>query len=238
MRRWFDWLRFHARRKTRRNEKWLVDYQRVLSSADTKSRFDAIYRERIWSRIGQTSETESGAGSTLKASAVFRKEIERYLAGLPPGVFFDAPCGDFNVMGNVNLPPDWQYLGADIAPSLIADLRRKYPGRRFQECDITSDPFPDASVWLCRACLFHLSFADIRKALANFSRSNIALALITTHVGVEQNLDIVTGDYRPLDLTLPPINLPKPRTILKDVTSQTPIQVVGVWRRQEIASTQ
>lgn len=88
-------------------------------------------------------------------------------------------------------------------------------------------------VWLCRACLFHFSFADIRAALQNFARSSGRLAIITSEKGIATNTDIATGDYRRLDLMLPPFNLPVPIGTLRDL----PGQIAGVWSREQIATT-
>jgi hypothetical protein len=87
-------------------------------------------------------------------------------------------------------------------------------------------------VWLCRDCFFHFSYADIRAALENFARSAGHVAIITSNTGIAGNTDIRTGDFRRLDLTLPPFNLPKPAVALRDL----PGQIAGVWSRAEIAA--
>jgi hypothetical protein len=105
----------------------------------------------------------------------------------------------------------------------------------FIEFDLTKDAFLPCDVWLCRACLFHLSFEDIVKVLKNFAKSTGRLALISNHHGVLKNADITTGDYRPLDLTLPPISLPPPRRLLTDKPHGENEITVGIWQREEIA---
>jgi SAM-dependent methyltransferase len=186
----------------------------------------------VTSRIAKHPESASGEGSSLDATAAFRADLQAFLSETEPGVFLDAPCGDLNFMQHIQFPPGWAYIGADIAPSLIGDLRQRFPGKTFREFDMTSDPFPACDVWLCRACLFHFSFADIRAALENFARSSCHLAIITSDNGIATNTDIATGDYRRLDLTLPPFNLPKPAGVLRDL----PGQIAGVWSREQIAA--
>jgi hypothetical protein len=225
---------FRRRLKEGKSAKWLDDYQKMLRSGDPRHRFEQMYLQGLWSRIANISETRSGGGSTLKSTSVFRKELEAFLRNEQPGTFFDAPCGDFNFMRKVHFPDGWDYLGGDIAPSVIKHVRQKYPQRSFLEIDLTTDRFPMCDIWLCRACLFHLSFSDIRNVLTNFANSNARLALINSDIDVEKNCNIVTGDYRPLDLTLPPFSFPTPSRFLNDKPHGQSPCIVGIWRREEI----
>jgi hypothetical protein len=140
-------------------------------------------------------------------------------------------------MSRVRFPAGWSYIGGDISPAALRDARRFAPDRDFREFDLLTDPFPASDAWLCRACLFHLSFADIRAVLENFVRSDGRLAIITSHTEVATNGDIATGDYRPLDLTAPPINLPKPSRFLRDISTVASPWIAGIWSREEIASS-
>jgi hypothetical protein len=230
---------YGAYRTYRRRDRELAacEYQDMLLEADAKTRFDRIYTRRLWSRITRSKRTASGNGSTTRVTATFRRELVRFLNANGPGVLFDAPCGDLHYMRRVKLPAGWTYVGGDIAPSLVHDLQRKFPERDFIEFDITHDRFPACDVWLCRHCLFHLSFDDIWRTLANFAHSSCDLALITNQMNVARNTDIVTGDYRPLDLTLAPFNLPTPIIMLDDFSDPKHPTVACVWRRQTIAST-
>jgi SAM-dependent methyltransferase len=211
---------------------WTLEYEAILAEPDRRTRFDRIYRRKIWSRIAKRRDSASGEGSSLDATSAFRDDLQSFLRGRRPGVFLDAPCGDLNFMSRVQFPPGWAYVGADIAPTLISDMRKRFPALTFREFDMTSDPFPASDVWLCRACLFHFSFADIRATLENFARSPGGLAIITSDKGIVTNTDIPTGDYRRLDLTLPPFNLPAPTIALRDL----PGQIAGVWSREQIAA--
>jgi SAM-dependent methyltransferase len=231
---------FHRSLKMRwkrfRSARWRREYSDALAEPDYRKRFDRLYAQRLWSRIAGTQETGCGGGSTLEATQIFRDELERFLSAQAPGVFFDAPCGDFYFMSRVRFPPGWTYIGGDISPAALRDARQVAPGRDFREFDLLTDPFPASDAWLCRACLFHLCFADIRMVLENFARSDGKLAIITSHTGVPANVDMPTGDYRPLDLTAPPINLPKPARFLRDLSTVSSPWVAGIWSRQEIAS--
>jgi len=211
---------------------WTLEYEAVLAEPDRRSRFDRIYRRKIWSRIAKHGESASGEGSSFDKTTDFRTDLQRFMQGMRPGVFLDAPCGDLNFMRHVRFPPAWDYIGADIAPSLIRDLKRQFPAMRFREFDLVVDQFPATDVWLCRDCFFHFSYADIHAALENFARSAGNIAIITSNTGITGNTDIRTGDFRRLDLTLPPFNFPTPAIALRDL----PGQIAGVWTRAEIAA--
>jgi len=111
-----------------------------------------------------------------------------------------------------------QYIGGDILPELAAANEQRYggPGRRFVTLDLLADDLPDADLLLCRDCLVHLSFEAAGAALANIRRSRCRWLLTTTFPGCAANEDIVTGDWRPLNLELPPFNLPPPELLLNE----------------------
>ena len=95
-----------------------------------------------------------------------------------------------------------------------------------------------ADVWHCRDCLFHLPYDDIQRALANFARSGIRYALITTHKSrfLHRNLDVGVGGFRLLDLERSPISLPSPVESISDFQWGRDFpRYVGLWTRQQIA---
>ncbi|HXQ77347.1 MAG TPA: hypothetical protein VN797_04035, partial [Gemmatimonadaceae bacterium] len=82
--------------------------------------------------------------------------------------------------------------------------------RRFIDLDLTRDALPAADVLLCRDCLVHLSYANIRAVLANVARSSIRYLLTTSFPGRNDNYDVADGDWRALDLEAPPFSFPEP----------------------------
>ena len=210
--------------------------RQIFAQSTARERFDQIYRLGFWVQRAHSTESRSGNGSSFASTTQFREDLTVFLQREPPGVFLDAPCGDFNFMSHVAFTPRWSYVGGDIAPSLIQDITAKYPDRRFVEFDLVRDPFPACDVWLCRDCLPHLSFAEIRKVFENFARSKARLALITCHQDVGTNCDTITGGFRPLNLTLPPFNLPRPEAFLRDSPIGEAPRIVGIWSCSDIAA--
>src|SRR5262245_53370209 len=101
-------------------------------------------------------------GSNLDYTKRLQENLPNLLSVLGVKRFFDAPCGDFGWMSELRLPLTLDYLGGDIVPSLVHNLREKYstPQRRFIEFDVVNDKFPDVDLWLCRDCFIHLSNTD------------------------------------------------------------------------------
>lgn len=198
---------------------------------DREVAFDAIYNANAWN----SAESLSGPGSEIERTKAYGAELSRSLDRLNCQVFFDAPCGDLNWI--LPVVGKRKYIGGDIARSLVADLHKSHPDLDLRTFDICEDRFPVADVWHCRDCLFHLPFADIKKALRNFVDSGISHALLTTHRSraLHENLDIPAGGWRYLDLEMAPISLPKPVAYLRDYRRLRDFpRYVGLWTRAQI----
>jgi hypothetical protein len=218
------------------------------SDLSSPAKFEAIYRERLWLKAVPKSINEdgsvSGHGSTEQSTRVFREELERFLLDIEARTLLDAPCGDFNWMKLVNMPTVREYIGGEVVRALVDELTAKYralpttgPGlnRRFLVLDITKDPLPNANVWLCKDCLQHLSIADIHAVLRNARMASIDYYLFSNHTGVASNTDIKTGQFRPVDLTLEPFNLPPPFAQLRDIPIDAEARYIGIWRREDLS---
>ena len=179
-----------------------------LTKLGLQERFERIYSTNLWS----DPESRSGVGSALDATRVLRAELPKALRELGTRVLLDVPCGDFTWMERVDLA-GIQYIGGDIVPSIVAENQRLHESgtRRFALVDLTRDELPDADVLLCRDCLVHLCYANIRAVLANIARSNIRYVLMTSFPGRGGNRDVQDGDWRTLDFQAPPFSLPEPR---------------------------
>lgn len=200
--RWVSWLRVlsHLGRPPRVGE---------LEPRSRRSAvFAAIHRRNRWS----DPESRSGAGANLRAARTVREVLPALVSELGVRTLLDVPCGDFHWMSTIELSVE-RYVGADIVPALIAENERRHGAerRRFVVLDLVTDPLPRADLVLCRDGLPHLSHADVHAALANVRASGARWLLTTTYGGAHRrNPDIVTGDWRPIDLQRPPFALPAP----------------------------
>lgn len=139
-------------------------------------------------------ETMSGSGSTIEHTSNIRRNLPKLLKEYNIKTMFDAPCGDGNWIKECDLG-NTKYSGGDLVPKFV----EVNPMPNVSVFDITIDTFPVVDLWMCRACLYHLSIEDITTAIDNFKNSNIKYALITSHTG-KTGGDIVTGGFRRLNL--------------------------------------
>jgi hypothetical protein len=196
--------------------------------------FDNIYILQGWN----SAESRSGVGSEVQRALGYRHRLETCLAELSVQTLFDAPCGDLNWIGPLASDKRWTYIGGDISAALVKDLQSRFPNVDLRTFDICSDVFPEADLWHCRDCLFHLPLRDIRAAFERFAQSTISYALLTTHRTRlrHRNLDVSVGGFRYLDLERPPFSLPRPIRLLKDFRLGLDFpRFVGLWHREQIA---
>jgi SAM-dependent methyltransferase len=193
-----------------------------------EERFRHIYKSNHWSE----AESVSGPGSTLEETEPLRRKLPELLRELNASTLLDLPCGDFHWMQNVDLT-GVHYIGGDLVGDLVERNHAKHAcdGVEFRKIDLMNDTLPAADVILCRDCLVHLSLTDMQVALANISRSGAKWLLTTNFPSVTQNDDIVTGQWRPVNLTLPPLNLPQPTEIIAEncLENEFADKTIGLW---------
>jgi len=198
--------------------------------------FTQIYQENGW----DGTESVSGPGSTLTTTEQLRAELPALLRSVRAKSLVDAPCGDFYWMKELELGVD-AYIGIDIVGSIVETNQRLYgnTARTFARLDITKDHIPKADVILCRDCLVHLSYKAVYATLRNFKHSGAKYLLTTFHSGTQENINIPTGGWRPLNLMLEPFNFPLPQLVIKDgptgVAAETHDKNLGLWNLSDLA---
>ena len=203
--------------------------QRLAKRFSTaEERFRHIYESNHWDE----AESVSGPGSTMEETEPIRSELPALLGELGATSLLDLPCGDFHWMQHTNLA-GIDYIGGDLVGELIERNQEQYKrnGVSFRKLDLVHDKLPQVDAVLCRDCLVHLSFADAHAALANVARSGAKWLLTTSFSSIKRNDDIVTGQWRPLNLMLPPFNLPKSAKRIAENCTETEFtdKLLGVW---------
>lgn len=160
-------------------------------------------------------ESLSGAASTLRETANLRAALPGLLRAEGVERLLDVPCGDFHWMREVELG-GVEYVGADIVPAIVERNAALYAGagRRFLRLDATRDALPAADLILCRDLFIHLSLGDIAAVLDNFRASGARLLLTNHFADRRENPDILSGDFRAVNLCAPPFGLPAPARII------------------------
>ena len=198
----FNYLSFnhYKRKKFEKN---------LFKTKSVEERFDKIYSTNYW----LDDESRSGTGSTLKSTEDIREHLPNIIEKFNIKKLFDAPCGDFNWMSQVLKIVKIDYLGSDIVKDIIVS-NKKYENDKikFSKLDIIVDELPASDLMICRDCLFHFSYKDIFLFLNNFLSSDIKYILLSGHLNTEykfENKDIITGDFRKMDLFSKPFNFEK-----------------------------
>jgi SAM-dependent methyltransferase len=204
----------------------------AFAGLDLQARFERIHTTHLWG----APTSVSGLGSERDATVAIEAALPPLLRELNVRSLLDAPCGDARWLGRIGLELD--YSGVDIVPAIVADLQQRAAAGtlrgRFLQADITGDPLPRADAVLCRDGLVHLSFANIRRALANFRRSGATWLLTTTFPGFEANRDCEDGDWRALNFRQPPFDWPAPAYLLDERCDEADggyrDKSLGAWR--------
>lgn len=206
--------------------------------ASKENVFVSIWRNNYWG----SKESLSGPGSTLEQTENLREKMPVMFNEVGIKSVFDAPCGDMNWMQHVLKDANFMYIGGDIVGELVDLNRNKFSNSKvdFIKFDMTTDAFPIADVWLCRAVFYHLSNRDIYLALRQFAASDIKYILTTNCVTDEHhiNKDISTGDWRSLNLTLPPFNFTRESLWeIEDSVPPHPRMTLNLWSKKQVEAT-
>jgi len=181
-------------------------YRSMLALNSPRERFSEIYKKNLWS----SAESGSGEGSEQLYTEPLRKWLIENIKLLNIKTFVDAPCGDFNWMKLVLPKVDINYIGLDIVDSVIEKNKVAYGSGKikFETSNICEDKIPNCDMIMVRDCLFHLSYEDINKLLINLSNIDYKYLLTTTHTVDKsfKNSDIITGDFRLIDLFSSPFS--------------------------------
>ncbi len=213
----------------------------IKSEISRKDAFTYIYNHKeVW----DGTESASGVGSTLVATETLRCLLPAILKALDVQVLLDAGCGDLNWIKRIPLHIE-HYIGVDIVEDLIQKNTNTYPYDwvQFLCLDITHDNLPASDLILCRDCLQHLSFEDIKSAINNFKKSGATYLLATTYVNLLENKhDIKSGWFHVVNLMKAPYNFPEPIFAFDELSAEDEMRVwrkrMCVWKLEDISDLQ
>jgi hypothetical protein len=190
---------------------------------------------RLWrgrnARFKSDYHQNSGIGSSLEETRTISQVIPSLLKSLSVQSMLDIPCGDFVWMRQIDLG-SVTYTGADVIETLIQSHRRIYgtAQKNFTTLDIITSELPKVDIVLCRDCFVHFSERIVKMFVNNIKRSRSRYLLTTTFPEHLTNKRIVTGNWRPLNLSAPPFNFPTPMRLINEGHS-TPYEdkSLGLW---------
>jgi len=207
---------------------YLKNHYRLLSSEKV---FTEIYKKNRWKGISQ-----SGIGSSLEETEIIRKKLPKLFLELKVKSLLDIPCGDFYWFKEIELG-SISYIGADIVEDIIIK-NKKYENknRTFIKLDLCYDSIPKVDLIFCRDLFQHLPTKDISKAITNIKKSYSKYLITSSHLSTKLNKEIIKGEYRELNLLLPPFSFPKPLKIIdeKFVREGFPMKSLLLWNVEDL----
>jgi|SRR3989344_5201491 len=226
-------------------------YHRLLAWADKKRRafqefyykdrfankvFLEIWKKNIWTGI----ESMSGPGSSLDQTRELRKILPRILKKLKIKTFLDIPCGDFNWMKHVSMNFLKEYVGADIVPQIIEKNKKLYSTKecKFRILDLASDKLGTFDLIFVRDGFVHFSYKEIFRSIDNLKASRSYYLLTTTFPDTQENENIITGYWRPINLEKTPFNFPKPILMINERCTEGngayKDKCMGLWKIKDL----
>ncbi len=151
----------------------------------------------------------------------------------------DAPCGDLNWIKLLKLEKI-NYIGIDVVEDIIIRNNKDYSNdkRTFICADLINCVPPKADLILCRDCLVHLSYADIKKIIKNFKKSGSKYLLTTTFPDHRINLDLNNTIWRTLNLEQIPFSFPKPLKLINEGCTEMNNHYIdkslGLWKLSDL----
>jgi len=232
------------------NAKRLMLFVILISTVCVQAKLEMIdngkgpeWRKRVFSYIYDSKhwydgESFSGPGSSLSSTSIIRLLLPAILRAIGANTLLDAGCGDFNWMKELveELGLDL-YFGVDIVQSVIDENQKKYGTDKivFMNLDIAEDPLLKVDVIMCRDVLAHLSYEDIHLVLSNFKKSGATYLLASSFSAIrDNNLEMLSGNFRSVNLQLTPFNFPEPLISIFEFSSEEKMVRYGkricLWR--------
>jgi len=164
--------------------------------------FTEIYNRNVWGG-------GSGHGSAASVTSPYRAYVERFVRENKVGTIVDLGCGDWQFSHLI----DWngaKYIGLDVVPSVVEANRRRFTKHNvsFEVAGESYAELPVADLLLIKDVLQHWSTNEVMRFVCE-ALPKYRAALITNCIEPRSrvNAEIENGDFRPLDLRLPPYRL-------------------------------
>jgi hypothetical protein len=200
-------------------------------------KFDNVFKQNLFRGLS----SKSGIGSSLEQTHEIAQSLPDLITTLNIKSILDLPCGDLEWMSKVNLGST-NYVGGDVAPALIAQLRMQFPNRKFQTLNITRDNLPRVDLIFCRDLFVHLSNQDIKSSIKNIKASGSLYLATTTFTNRRKNQDLPflsrSVAWRTINLELSPFNFSPPLILINERCTESngdfSDKSIGIWKISDL----
>ena len=183
----------------------------IATEAETRDAFEKIYRDADWG-TNTGGVGNSGTGSTVEATELYRAYLQSFMKEHQIKSVVDAGCGDWEFSQKI----DWKgidYKGYDIVAKLIDANKKRFgrPNVQFFVGNMIEDELPAADLLVSKHVLQHLPNSDVKvfldKQLKKYKHVLLTNGVNKVYLSAT-NTDIKPGEYRELDITRPPFDVP------------------------------
>ena len=181
----------------------------------------------IFDKILVTNHWHEGVDEFEKDTEIIKGKITEIIKELNIKSVLDAGCYTRPWIKEVDLAGA-SYKAIDVSPLVVKDCNANFPDIDCKVANVIKDKLPKVDLIICRDVLVHLSNENILKAIPNLLKS-CKYILMTTFDNTE-NVDIENGNWRPLDLTKEPFNMPKPEMIIFERKWQDKNKYCNLWK--------
>lgn len=178
-----------------------------ISNYPIDKKFRAFYSLGLWIE----GKSLSGEGSEIAYTKNLRNFLIEIIDFYKYKRIVDIPCGDFHwfslITDSIKIDEYWGY---DVVDKLIQENNRNYQNSKYNFAvkNALTENIESCELLIVRDFLFHLSFKDLKSFSINIRNWDFKFILVSTHTDTEDcNQDIITGNFRKLNLFEKPFKL-------------------------------
>jgi SAM-dependent methyltransferase len=165
--------------------------------------FNKIYDLDIWNG-------SSGPGSKIENVKPYLELLSNFIQERKVKSILDLGCGDFEIMKSLNLSTV-RYLGVDTSSKIISRNKKVFPQKNliFKHRNIVRFKPKNFDLVILKDVLQHCSNSEVSRILKNLNGTS-KFVIITndeSHPTIKANIEIASGDYRPILLDSHPFSL-------------------------------
>jgi len=197
-------------------------YKRVVINS-TAGKFSKVYKEELWGK-GKTS----GPGSHENNNKPYREYLQKLIDELKPETVTDLGCGYWDS----NALIDWKeirYTGIDIVESVLDSNRRECGDKNYSFILGNENNLPGGDLLIVKDVMIHWSNEKISEFFSNVKGYKNILITNDVTENVRLNEDIVSGDFRAVDIEKDPFNVTASSSFDWEYTDEQEIVKKRTW---------
>ena len=168
-----------------------------------KDVFEYVYWKEFWGK-------GSGEGSTIANTRPYVDFLHRFLKRMDIKSVVDLGCGDWQFSETIAWG-DIRYRGYDVAVKLVAANQQRHgrPNISFHTIEDDFSVLPEADLLIVKDVMQHWPHKAIHRFRPMLERyRHVLITNCVAPRGKTDNVDILLGEFRPLDLRRPPFAWP------------------------------